>query len=644
MAFVVDAAAVAAGRRSASITHLSKAVDNTSASITHLGVDSPRPDASQQDGGRRISFADTDGLFRDARIATYARIDQKYDKLALTVAGFSLAYTVLTVELIEAAWNSNHFDTASNEVLARQCVLALLTVVLFTLIYCEGVLERVNTMPGLDLSLCTLPNFTVASVTELLWNLMTSYPGTSPMFALPAMFLRVMYLFKLLRFEPLTKQSRFYAIQAGTSAPKQDSTTPLKAMLRKKPFPLIGMMMMLLVPMLGYMLLATQRWAYETSEDSALGEGGEGPSWLGEEYSLKDSIWAVLFMIAIAEPYDVSDNGADRMLALLTAVIAAILTTMLITALMQLIEADSSTEATLEDQANKQMAEELRNAAGDYLRVQFKVHQFKKARMLKAVGQERPGCRTIELINRYNEESNDPEDRLLFQEVLRVKQAFRAQLKTVQERQGADEAVDTHAKLQKIINQGGEVQAAVVRFKGQLFSKLNTQDCKRKQCFEHEEEALRAGLEHMEDLHNTKQAEMMHEIAQQRDDMEQRLTRLLESHSHAMREMEIRLDTKGDEMEIRRKQDRDRLHQEELNTLREIEDREIKMMQALHASELKAHEDSERQRVLEDLERHNSTLEHLGDMEEREQEERIKLHKQEMKAVKLAATGKLARR
>jgi len=614
MAFVVDTAAVAAGRRSIA---------------TSLADLSPRPDASQQDGERRISVADTDGLFRDARIAAYARIDQNYDKLALTVAVFSLAYTVLTVELIEAAWDSNHFDTASNEVLARQCVLALLTVVLFTLIYCEGVLERVNTMPGLDLSLCTLPSFTVASVTELLWNLMTSYPGTSPMFALPAMFLRVMYLFKLLRFEPLMKQSRFYAIQAGTSAPNQDSTTPLKAMLRKKPFPLIGMMMVLLVPMLGYMLLATQRWAYETREDSALGEGGEGPSWLGEEYSMKDSIWAVLFMIAIAEPYDVSDNAADRMLALLTAVIAAILTTVLITALMQLIEADSSTEATLEDQANKQMAEELRNAAGDYLRVQFKVNRFKKARMLKAVGQERPGCRTIELMKAMKK----PEERLLFQEVLRVKQAFRAQLKTVQERQGDDEAVGTHAKLQKIDNQGGEVQAAVVRFKGQLFSKLLTQDCKRRECFEHEEEALRAGLEHMEDLHNTKQAEMMRETAQQRDDMEQRLTRLLESHSHAMREMEIRLDTKGDEMEIRGKQDRERLHQEELNTLREIEDREIKMKEALHASELKEHEDFERKRVLEDLERHNATLEHLGDMEEREQEARIKLHKQEMKAV-----------
>ena len=64
------------------------------------------------------------------------------------------------------------------------------------------------------------------------------------------------------------------------------------------------------------------------------------------------------------EPYDVSDKLVDRVLSLLTATVAAILTTMLITALMQLIEADSATEAALEDAAQKMVAEELRNAAG----------------------------------------------------------------------------------------------------------------------------------------------------------------------------------------------------------------------------------------------------------------------------------------
>ena len=66
-----------------------------------------------------------------------------------------------------------------------------------------------------------------------------------------------------------------------------------------------GLAILALVPLLGYMLLVTQRWAFREEAASRQWDGdhrreGGGASWMkGDDYGMSDSVFAVLFMIAI---------------------------------------------------------------------------------------------------------------------------------------------------------------------------------------------------------------------------------------------------------------------------------------------------------------------------------------------------------
>ena len=291
-----------------------------------------------------------------------------------------------------------------------------------------------------------------------------------PLFALIVCSLRVIRLRSLhsltLRLTLLfncahTPAVRRMSIQSAME-PDQQVASIVKAMLRKQPFPLIGLAILALVPVLGYLLLVTQRWAFSDGADLRR-RAGDGASWVSDSgYNMEDSVFTVLFMIAIGEPYDVSDTFLDRVLALLTATIAAILTTMLINGLMQLIEADSATEAQLEDAALKMLTEEIQNAAGDFIRVQWNIHR--QRRWFKS----------------KSDKTESPERRALFKQLLESKQLFRRSLRRQADMtdDAAAEAASGHAKLQKVINQNNQKLAWTKQFKTQIFDKMDRQDHK----------------------------------------------------------------------------------------------------------------------------------------------------------------------
>ena len=65
------------------------------------------------------------------------------------------------------------------QVTALQIALSAVSLLLTGLVYWRAILDTVNTMPGLDISFTTVPTLGPGLVLELVWNLVTSYPGTS---------------------------------------------------------------------------------------------------------------------------------------------------------------------------------------------------------------------------------------------------------------------------------------------------------------------------------------------------------------------------------------------------------------------------------------------------------------------------------
>ena len=560
-------------------------------------------------------------VFVQARGERYCEIERMFNRVTLLISVLSVVYCTLAFVLIETAWDATKFDTDSTAVLAMQCALTFLSLVICAAVYCESILFKVNDVPGLSLSVTTKPDFSWWPVLELCWNLLTSYPGTTPMLALPVCVLRVLYLLKLLRFAPQIAEARRFALEAAV-APDHRTSSSLKLMLRKRPFPLITIAMFLLVPLLGYLLLASQRLA----ANSGLAVGTK-PSWAKDEsIQLADSVWAVLFMIAISEPYEVYDNLADRVLAFLTAVIAAVFTTMLITSLMQLIEADSATEAALADAAQKRCETDIRSAAGELIRVQWKVHTRGEC-MTKSSKEH-----LVDLTTSCSHVV-DPQERELFKQLLVVKQNFRACLRRKAEMNDDVDVASAHAKMQSLLNQGNHLTVWLKQFKEELFCRLIKQDTERQQQFDHEEGQRVASLQQMEQRLDEKQVEMETRLNTQRVEMEDRLTKLLNAHAHEMRQMELRIhmsEEQRDEANIIRAE---RLHLEEIERMLEIEAREKKQNLDLHNAELKVSMDLEAQREAHRNKLHQDSMGTLKSMEQHveiEQEKRAAQHQQEM--------------
>jgi len=537
-------------------------------------------------------------MFRQARIDTYASIEKRISYVSVATSTLSVLYITLTILACETAWSETGFDTQAGAVMGMQALLMAISFMITGLVYWNAVLNEVNMMPGLDISLTTVPRFSCLLIIELILNLITSYPGTNPLLALPGCVLRALYMFKLLRFSSSARETRQFAIQSAI-LPDQRTTSALKAMLRKQPFALIGLALLVLAPLLGYMLLVTQRWTFREEEGSQLDtrrKSSVDASWRhGDAYQMTDSLFAVLFMIAIGEPYDVSDNVLDRMLALLTASTAAIFTTMLVTALIQLIEADAAKAAALEDSAHKVIGEELREAAGNFILVQWTVY------------------RRAERMRKSEEKSQvlfDPEEQALFRRLLKAKQNFREILKRHTE-VSSDEAANLHSKMQSVLNQNDDTMMWLQRYKGQLFKRLDAQ--------------------------NSDLQEMEARMSAKRDEMEGRLTRLLQGHAAEIKQMENQLNGVSDDGDADNQaeadEQADKLHQAQIKALREIEAREQKQVEDLQREELRFSMEIEEKKRAAAEQLHQAEIQNLREIEAREKKQAEDLHNEEMKIV-----------
>ena len=163
-----------------------------------MAVQTPSPDAVDSErtskAANKYSLATVlDGggqqseIRRHAHIEAYRVVDKKIDRCAVIIVATSVLYVVLTVVLCETSWDegTSSFEQESVTVMALQGSLLGVSLVLAFLVYWRAILDTVNKTPGLEIRLSTVPPFDWKLITELLWNLLTSYSGTSPLLALP---------------------------------------------------------------------------------------------------------------------------------------------------------------------------------------------------------------------------------------------------------------------------------------------------------------------------------------------------------------------------------------------------------------------------------------------------------------------------
>ena len=140
-------------------------------------------------------------------------------------------------------------------------------------------------------------------------------------------FVRVLHIPKLLRFAKRNVMLRHFQI-IGNQVPSQGGIVPFKALLRKQPWAAMFMCIVVGVPSLSFMVLAVERWAF--IED---GNADEAPR------IMTDTMWNIMLLIVTGDPYQPSNFAyIGKILALLAGIVAAVLITMLLTALMQTIE------------------------------------------------------------------------------------------------------------------------------------------------------------------------------------------------------------------------------------------------------------------------------------------------------------------
>ena len=187
-------------------------------------------------------------------------------------------------------------------------------------------------------------------------------PWLHPLFTL-AVFFRVGYLFKLLRFMGSSVMNRRFQIQAH-QVPAQDGITAFKVLLRKKPWVSLLMCMTVGIPTLSWCLLSLERWAF--IED---GNPGNAPRFFG------DTLYQITMMVTVGDTYETSQiYGLGKILSVIASIIGALLMTMMINALMQTIEADSNLEAQLEATALEQAKADVKTTAANLIFAWYNRH------------------------------------------------------------------------------------------------------------------------------------------------------------------------------------------------------------------------------------------------------------------------------
>lgn len=187
-------------------------------------------------------------------------------------------------------------------------------------------------------------------------------PWLHPLFTL-AVFLRVGYVFKLLRFMGSSAMNRRFQIQAH-QVPAQDGITSFKVLLRKKPWVSLILCLAVGIPTLSWCLLSLERWAF--IED---GSPGNAPRYFG------DTLYLITMMVTVGDTYETSQiHGMGKILSIMASIIGALLMTMMINALMQTIEADSNLEAQLEATALEQAKADVKTTAANLIFAWYNRH------------------------------------------------------------------------------------------------------------------------------------------------------------------------------------------------------------------------------------------------------------------------------
>ena len=113
---------------------------------------------------------------------------------------------------------------------------------------------------------------------------------------------------------------------------------------------------------------------------------------------MEDTIWFILFQIAMGEPYEITDDASERALAFFCALVATLTATMLVTALIQLIESDAATDAALEAGTKAALIEDRKSAAAAIIHNQWQNYLYYKAHHCSAKVDAATASREQELL------------------------------------------------------------------------------------------------------------------------------------------------------------------------------------------------------------------------------------------------------